>query len=155
MPQWQVMTECPIHMKPIFFIVSAPSKEDAKQKVLGKTLKCEWGGIEHPHSFKVEEVLGVSSFPWTPKRSVSTIPIVSKVVEGITTTSLGERFWILSEKGQDEYKKIGEEVEAIAMMRPVPLTPTPSRGAAPVGGVILIALIVIVVSWGLYKKFKK
>ena len=152
--RFQAITICPLHLKPVYIILEAPGLLEAREKALGMEVTCPWGGLEETHKFRVEKVLGVSPFPWRPESSVSAVPIVSSVVKEITTTSLGERFWILSKRGQDEYKKIGEEVEAATTLTPVPTT-KPSRGAAPVGGVILIALIVIVVSYGLYRKFKK
>ncbi len=151
--KFQVMVECPRHRKNIYIIVDADSLEEAEDIVLGRTYQCVWGGAEEAHEFVVEKVLGVSVYPWVPPVTVSTVPMASVVVKEMTTSDLGERFWILSRKGQSDFEEIKREVSVVTLTP----TPTPRRGSAGAGSAVLIALLVIGVSAGgyyLWKRFK-
>jgi len=153
--KYQVITECPIHLKPVYIIVDAGSLEEAEDLVLGRTYQCFWGGAEEAHDFVVEKVLGVSVYPWVPPVTVSAGPIPSSVVKEMITSDIGERFWILSRKGQGDFEEIKREVEGVVRLTPVP---APARGSASVGSAVVIALLVIGVSAGgyyLWKRFKK
>lgn len=154
--KYQVIVECPQHAKNIYIIVDAGSLEEAEAKVLGRTYQCAWGGAEEAHGFMVEKVLGVTIYPWVPPVTVSAGPIPSVVVKEMTTSDLGERFWILSRKGQGEFEDIQREVRQLTRLTPVPQSA--KRGSASVGSAVLIALLVIGVSAGgyyLWKRFKK
>ncbi len=153
--KYQVIAECPQHEKNIYIIVEAGSLEEAEAKVLGRTYQCVWGGAEEAHGFVVEKVLGVSVYPWVPPVTVSAGPIPSVVVKEMTTSDLGERFWILSRKGQMDFEEIQTEVRQLTRLTPVP--EPAKRGTATVGSAVLIALLVIGVSAGgyyLWKRFK-
>ena len=150
--KFQVMVECPRHRKNIYIIVDAGSLEEAEDLVLGRTYQCVWGGAEEAHDFVVEKVLGVSVYPWVPHVTVSTVPFPSVVVKEMTTSSLGERFWILSMKGQRDFEEIKREVSVVT------LTPVPEpakRGTATAGSAVLIALLVLGVSAGGYYLWKR
>jgi len=118
-------------------------------------VSCPWGGIEELHDFVIEQVLSVSVYPWTPPVMVSAVPIPSAVVKEMTTTELGERFWILSKKGSRDFEEIQRGVEEAVRLAPVS---TPARGAATAGSVMVVLLLVLAVSAGgyyLYKRFKR
>ena len=153
--RFQVIATCPIHDRPVYLIIEAPGLEEAKEKALGMRVSCPWGGVEEAHTFVVEKVLSVSVYPWVPPVTVSAGPIPSVVVKEMITSDLGERFWILSRKGQSDFEEIQREVRQVARLTPV-LEPA-KRGTATVGSAVLIALLVIGVSAGgyyLWKRFK-
>lgn len=151
--KFQVIVECPRHQKNIYLIVDARSIEEAEKKVLGREISCPWGGIAEAHDFVVTEVLGVTPFPWTPPRTVSTVPISSVEVKEFTTTDLGERFWILSRKGQREFREIEESLRVAPRLAPV--EGVRARGGASIVGLLLVLLLLVPVGYYLYKKFKK
>ncbi len=155
--RFQVITECPVHARPVYLIVEALSIEEARDKVLGMTVTCPWGGIEELHDFVVTEVLGVSVHPWRPPVTVSAAPIPSVEVKEMTTSELGERFWILSKKGSRDFEEIQRGVEEAVRLVPVP-APAAARGAATAGSVMIVLLLVLAVSAGgyyLWKRFKR
>ncbi|GAH15016.1 unnamed protein product [marine sediment metagenome] len=156
MQRFQIVTTCPIHDRPVYLIINASSPEEAGDKALGMRVSCPWGGIEEAHDFVVEKVLGVSVYPWRPPVTVSAAPIPSVEVKEMITSELGERFWILSRKGQDEFGEIQRGVEEAVRLAPVSTPPT-TRGAVTAGSVMLVLLLMLAVSAGgyyLYKRFK-
>lgn len=153
--RFQVITECPVHLKPVYLIIEALSPEEAGDTALGMRVSCPWGGIEEAHDFVVEKVLGVSVYPWKPPVTVSSAPIPSVEVKEMITSELGERFWILSRKGTRDFEEIQRGVEEAVRLTPVPAPP--ARGAATAGSVMLVLLLLVAVSAGgyyLWKRFK-
>lgn len=140
----------------MYLIIDARSLEEARLKALGMKVSCPWGPLnEKTHDFVVKNILGVSVYPWKPPVTISSIPIPSVVVKEMITSEIGERFWVLSKKGEDDFEEIKRKTEEIIRLTPVPTTTR--RGTATVGSAVLIALLVIGVSVGgyyLWKRFK-
>jgi len=153
--RFQVITTCPIHDRPVYLIVEALGLEEAAEKALGKTVSCPWGPIDtETHDFVVEKVLSVTFYPWTPPVTVSAAPIPSAVVREMTTSELGERFWILSRKGQEEFGEIQRGVEEAVRLAPVS-TPTERRGGGSVIAVLILLGLSLPVAYLLYRWWKE
>ena len=147
--RFQVVTLCPVHDRPVYLIIDASSMEEAEQMVLGMTVSCPWGGVSEAHSFVVEKILSVMRYPWEPPVTVSTAVVPSVVTKEVITSTLGEHFYILSEKGETRFTEMKQAAE-----RQVTLAPAQRRG----GGTALTALIllglVIPPAYLLYRRWK-
>lgn len=98
--QFEVITECPVHKKPVYMRVSADTSTEAENKVLGLVIDCPWGPINTTgHKFvigfraKKQELLGTYEVPypisplyggevavsvapsWTPLPPIKPIPL--------------------------------------------------------------------------------
>jgi len=147
--RYQVITECPVHRKPVYLLVDAPGMEEARESVLGKTVSCPWGGVEEAHAFKVEKILSVTRYPWKPPVTVSTAVVPSVVTKEVITSALGEHFYVLSEKGKTRFTEMQQAAE-----RQATLAPTQRRGGGTALTALLLIGLVLPPAYLLYRKWK-
>ena len=148
--RYQVVTECPIHRKPVYLLVDASSMAEARKKALGIKVSCPWGPIDEvSHSFVVEKILSVMRYPWKPPVTVSTAVVPSVVTKEVITSTLGEHFYVLSEKGKTRFTEIEQAAE-----QQVTLAPTQRRGGGTALTALLLLGLILPSGYLLYRRWK-
>ena len=147
--RFQVITTCPVHRKNVYLLVDASSMAEAERMALGTEILCPWGGVEETHYFVVEKILSVMRYPWKPPVTVSTAVVPSVVTKEVITSTLGEHFYVLSEKGRTRFTEMEQAAE-----QQVTLAPTQRGGGGTALTALLLLGLILPSGYLLYRRWK-